>query len=106
MRVCVEYILNIYEKQRSRKKLLIFKLLQDFFGKKFLSKYSLSFVKILTFFCQNTHLPRSEHWFLLSKYSSPPFGTLVSFVKILTSPGRNTGFFCQNTHLIKQFPVQ
>ncbi len=71
MRVCVEYILNIYEKERSRKKLLIFNLLQDFFWKKFLSKYSLSFVKILTFFCQNTHLP--------------PVGTLVSFVKILTS---------------------
>ena len=76
-RVYVEYILNIYEKRRSRKKLLIFKFLQDFFGKKFLSKYSLSFVKILTFFCQNTHLP-----------------------------GWNTGFFCQNTHLLKQVPVQ
>ena len=40
------------------------------------------FVKILTFFCQNTH-------FLLSKYS-------LSFVKILT-------FFCQNTHPCHQY---
>jgi hypothetical protein len=46
------------------------------------------FVKILTFFCQNTH-------FLLSKYS-------LSFVKILTPATNMLVFFCQNTHFSRQ----
>ena len=87
-RLCVnisKHILNIYENWRSWKKYLIFKYLRDFFGKKFLSKYSLSFVKILTFFCQNTH-------FLLSKYS-PCQKNTGFFVKTLTSLAHNWVYF-------------